>query len=95
MIFSLSVNVSDDGKSVRLILRFYSTSSSFLNTHARLLFVEIADTSVGRSFDLIGRVIVLYRCRTVPEILHQFLGRSKIIETVKVHDAVVPLRVRQ
>ena len=29
----------------------------------------------------------------VPKILHQFLGRSKITETVKVHDAVVPFRV--
>ena len=43
---------------------------------------------------LIGRIIVLYRRSTVPEISHQFLGRSKISEIVKVHDAVVHLHVR-
>jgi len=38
--------------------------------------------------------IALYRS-TVPEILHQLaLELSKIIETVKVHDAVVPLCMR-
>ena len=43
---------------------------------------------------LIGRAIVFYRRSIVLEISHQFLRRSKIAETVKIHDAIVPLRVR-
>jgi len=42
---------------------------------------------------LIGCAIVFCR-NTVPEMSHQSLGRSKVIKTVKVYDAVVLLRVR-
>jgi len=37
-------------------------------------------------------MIVLYHRNTVPEIL-QFLGQSKITETVKVHYIVIPFRI--
>ena len=37
-------------------------------------------------------MIVLYHRNTVPEIL-QFLGQSKITETVKVHYVVIPFRI--
>ena len=43
---------------------------------------------------LIGHTIVLCRRSTVPEMSHQLFERSKIIKTVKVHDAVVSLHVR-
>jgi len=72
---------------LRHLVGFYIRSSaSIVHRNRKHICVQKSDCASNAQ----GRAIVLYR-NIVPEISHQFLKRSKIIEIVNI--AVVPLRV--
>ena len=71
---------------LRNLVSFIRSCASTVHKNRKHICVQKSDCAS----DAQGRAIVLYR-NIVPEISHQFLKRSKIIEIVNI--AVVPLRV--